>query len=205
MFFKLISLLVTGMVGLGAHNVSVSQERIAIASSSSVAVPAEPDVTLIPSGSAPSFPRTQHEDQSAICINNRTKEHYVGELVSREEVTHYASKYWSGWDLDVAVAITLAEGQRDLNCYGDDLEWFQGRRMYGAPTADGRHYGESVGLFQYRTIIESTGKGGCEDKLYQLGNIERQMECAYNDKWKLRRWQPWTQYTNGNYKKALGK
>lgn len=203
MLFKFVSLLVTGMVGFGAHSVGVSQERIAIVQSQAVAsnaVPAGVDVTLIPSTPAPSFNHGSHEDQSSICVNSRTREHYVGELVSREEVVFWVDKYWDGWDLDVAVAITRAEGQRDLNCWGDEEP-----RYYGQPTSDGRHYAESVGLYQYRTIIEATGKGGCEDKLWQLGHIDRQTECAYNDKWKRRGWQPWTQYTNGNYKKSLGK
>lgn len=200
MLFKLVSLAVTGMVGFGAQGISASQERMAIVQPSSVvsAVPAGADVTLIPS--APVFNHSKHEIQTSICVNSRTGEHYVGENVSKEEVTYYADKFWDGWDLQVAVAITVVEGQRDVNCIGDETPEY-----YGDPTSDGRHYGESVGLFQYRTIIESTDKGGCEDKNWQLGNIERQVECAYNDKWKLRGWQPWTQYTNGRYKGALGK
>lgn len=152
----------------------------------------------------PQFPRGT-VDNEGICPNARTKEYYTGITVSRDEVIYWASKYWSGWDLEVAAAITVKEGQRDLNCIGDEWEYFQGRRMYGAPTADGRHWGESVGLYQYRTIIEQTDKGGCEDKNWQLGNIERQTECAYNNKWKQRGWKPWSQYTNGNYKAAIGK
>ena len=199
MLFKFLSLVVTGMVGFGAHNVGVSQERMAIAQPMSVvaqAVPAEADVTLIPSASAPSFGRTKHEKQGSICINSRTRDHYVGELVSREEVRHYASKYWSGWDLDVAVALTVPEGQRDLNCVGDE-----GPEFYGKPTADGRHWGESIGLYQYRTIIEQKGKGGCDDIDWQVGNIERQTGCAHQKfmakfpSGRQRKWTPWSAYT----------
>lgn len=205
MFVKLVSLGVSIIVGVGAHNIGVESQSegrmLAAIGNDTVDMPIEPgaDVTLIPSASGV-FSRTKHENQDSICINDRTKEHYVGELVSREEVAHHASQYWSGWDLEVALAITVSEGQRDLNCYGDDVAPY-----YGQPTSDGRHYGESVGLYQYRTIIESTGKGGCEDKLFQLGHIDRQTECAYKDKFALRGWQPWTQYTNGNYKENLGK
>lgn len=145
------------------------------------------------------FPRDIGQ-KGGICINNRTKAPYTNVLVSREEVAYHASKYWSGENLEIALALTVKEGQRDLNCFGDDVAPY-----YGAKTSDGRHWGESIGLYQYRTIIEATGKGGCEDLTWQQGNIERQTKCAYEDKFVKRGWQPWSMYTNGKYKEALGK
>jgi len=148
----------------------------------------------------PQFQRTQHEDQSSICKNARTSEHYVGVNVSREEVWINAQKYWSGHNHEIAVALTIPEGQRDLNCIGDETPEY-----YGKPTADGRHWGESVGLYQYRTIIEAKGSGTCDDIDWQLGNIERQTQCAYS-KWDARdSFQPWAAYTSGRYLKYLGK
>lgn len=154
----------------------------------------------------PQFGRTKHENQNSICKNAHTKAHYTGELVSSEEVRHYASKFWSGNDLEIAVALTVPEGQRDLYCIGDETPEY-----YGDPTNDGRHYGYSVGLYQWRTIIEQTNKGGCEDANWQLGHIDRQTECAFQ-KWnakfpsgKPRHWTPWSAFTSGRYKQALGK
>lgn len=155
---------------------------------------------------APQFPRTLHERQDSVCKNAHTGEYYKGELVSREEVYFWASKYWAGQDLEIAVALTVPEGQRDLYCIGDETPEY-----YGQPTSDGRHYGYSVGLYQWRTVIEHTGKGGCEDWTWQAGHIDRQTECAYQ-KWiakapngQPRHWTPWTAYTSGKYRAWLGK
>jgi hypothetical protein len=145
------------------------------------------------------FPRDVGS-KGGICINNRMRAPYTNIIVSREEVAFHAAKYWSGNDLEIALALTLKEGQRDLNCFGDDVAPY-----YGAKTADGRTWGESIGLYQYRTIVEATGKGGCEDLTWQQGNIERQTKCAYEDKFVKRGWQPWSMFTNGKYREALGK
>ena len=155
---------------------------------------------------SPYYPREQHEIQTSVCKNSHTNEHYKGELVGREEVYYWASKYWSGQDLEIAVALTVPEGQRDLYCIGDETAPY-----YGQPTGDGRHYGYSVGLYQWRTVIEQTNKGGCEDANWQLGNIERQTQCAkakYDSKFPNgtpRHWTPWTAYTRNRYQKWLGK
>lgn len=140
-----------------------------------------------------------------ICGDSRVQNNHTMILVSREEVLHYASKYWSGQNLDIGVALTVKEGQRDLNCVADEMLYFQGRKMYGAPTADGRHWGDSVGMFSYRTIIEQTGKGGCDDREYQLGNIERQIECANLKATSKNGWRHWSMYLNGGWKQAIGK
>lgn len=148
---------------------------------------------------SPPYARKQHEIQTSVCKNSHTNEYYKGELVGREEVYYWASKYWSGNDLEIAVALTVPEGQRDLYCIGDETAPY-----YRQPTGDGRHYGYSVGLYQWRTVIEQTGKGGCEDANWQLGNIERQTQCAY-EKYKKNRFQPWTAYTRNRYQEWLGK
>lgn len=148
----------------------------------------------------PQWQRTVTHTQSTVCANSRTGEAYTGVLISRDEVAAYASKYWSGQNLEIALAVTVKEGQRDLNCVGDE-----GSRYYGKPTSDGRHYGYSVGLYQWRTIIEQTGKGGCEDATWQLGDVERQTQCAF-DKWNVHQsWRPWSAYTSGRYRLSLGK
>lgn len=162
------------------------------------------NITANESVSSSQFPRTKHENQASICINNRTREHYVGELVSREEVVHHASKYWSGRDVEIMAAITIAEGQRDLNCIGDEVEWFQGRRLYGAKTADGRTWGASYGLFQVRTIQEDNNPGSCRNKNTILASIEEQFRCA-KEIWDSQGYGAWSQYSNGSYRKHLGK
>ena len=100
---------------------------------------------------SPPYTRKQHEIQTTPCVNSHTREHCKGELVGSDEVRYWASKYWSGQDLDIAVALTVPEGQRDLYCIGDETAPY-----YGQPTNDGRHYGYSVGLYQWRNIV--TGK-----------------------------------------------
>lgn len=146
----------------------------------------------------PQFGRTPHERQDSVCKNAHTNEYYKGELVSREEVYYWASKYWTGQDLEIAVALTIPEGGRDLFCVGDETKPY-----YGQATSDGRHYGYSIGLYQWRTIIEHTGKGGCEDWTWQAGHIDRQTECAFQ-KWNVNKnFRPWTAYTTGKYKQHL--
>jgi len=153
---------------------------------------------------APQYSRTKHEDQTSICINNRTRQHYVGELVGREEVIHHLAKYWQGQQLEIMAAITISEGQRDLNCIGDEVEWFNGRRLYGAKTSDGRTWGESLGLYQIRTIQEDKQPGSCRNADTIRAGIDEQTRCAKQifDSQGLG---AWSQYSNGNYKKHLGK
>lgn len=149
---------------------------------------------------APSTFSREIAHKGGICVNARTNEPYTNVIVSRDEVAHYASKYWNGNNLEIALALSVKEGQRDLNCIGDETPQY-----YGKPTHDGRHWGESVGLYQFRTIIEARGKGGCEDIEWQRGDIDRQTQCAFQ-KWDARdSWQPWSAYTSGRYKAALGK
>lgn len=178
------------------------QEQVAYADT-----PVAQDVTtttsVIPAPTQPEFSRSTIHN-IGVCQNARTRADYTGVLVSREEVNYWAAKYWSGWNLSVADALTIPEGQRDLNCIGDELS-----PLYGQSTSDGRHYGESIGLYQYRTIIEATGKGGCEDISWQSGNIERETDCAFQ-KWNVHHnFNPWSTYTTKNpkrsYKTYLGK
>lgn len=172
-------------------------------------IPAEP-IAAVPSPvGIPTFPprtvKTIKWNESA-CGDSRLKNDHNMILVSREEVLHYTSKYWSGQDLEIATALSLKEGQRDLSCVADEMLYFNGRQMYGAPTDDGRHWGDSVGLFSYRTIIEQTGKGGCDDRQWLLGNIELQVECAYQRyKGRGNMFNAWSMYTNGRWREAIGK
>lgn len=152
----------------------------------------------------PQYGRTIHEDQTSICINNRTREHYVGELVGREEVVAELSKHFEGNQIEIMAAISIVEGQRDLNCVGDEMEWLYGKRLYGAKTSDGRTWGESLGLFQIRTIQEDNVPGSCRNDATIRTSIGEQVRCA-KEIFNSQSYGAWTQYTNGRYKKELGK
>lgn len=150
------------------------------------------------------FARSSHENQNSICINNRTREHYKGELVGRDEVIHELSKHFTGDQIEIMSAITISEGQRDLNCIGDEVEYLNGRRLYGAKTADGRTWGASLGLFQIRTIQEDNTPGSCRNDATIMASIQEQVRCA-KEIYNSQGYRAWSQYSNGNYKKHLGK
>lgn len=150
------------------------------------------------------FARTFHEKQNSICINNRTREHYKGELVSREEVVHELSKHFVGDQIEIMAAITISEGQRDLNCIGDELPYLNGKRLWGKTTADGRTWGESLGLFQIRTIQEDNTPGSCRNDATIKASIQEQVRCA-KEIWNAQGYGAWSQYSNGNYREHLGK
>ena len=150
------------------------------------------------------FARSTHENQNSICINNRTREHYKGELVGRDEVIHELSKHFTGDQIEIMSAITISEGQRDLNCIGDEVEYLNGRRLYGAKTADGRTWGASLGLFQIRTIQEDNTPGSCRNDATIMASIQEQVRCA-KEIYNSQGYRAWSQYSNGNYKKHLGK
>jgi hypothetical protein len=108
------------------------------------------------------FARTFHEKQNSICINNRTREHYKGELVSREEVVHELSKHFAGDQIEIMAAITISEGQRDLNCIGDELPYLNGKRLWGKATADGTNMGRVS-----RPVSDSYNPGGQHARVMQ--------------------------------------
>lgn len=150
------------------------------------------------------FARTFHEKQNSICINNRTREHYRGELVSREEVVYELSKHFVGDQIEIMAAITVSEGQRDLNCVGDELPYLNGKRLWGAKTQDGRTWGESLGLFQIRTIQEDNTPGSCRNDQTISASISEQVRCA-KEIYLSQGYGAWSQYSNGNYRQHLGK
>lgn len=150
------------------------------------------------------FARTFHEQQNSICINNRTREHYRGELVSREEVVHELSKHFVGDQIEIMAAITISEGQRDLNCIGDELPYLNGKRLWGKATADGRTWGESLGLFQIRTIQQDNTPGSCRNDATIRASIQEQVRCA-KEIYNSQGYRAWSQYSSGAYKAVLGK
>lgn len=152
----------------------------------------------------PQFERTRHENQVSICINNRTRQHYTGELVSRDEMVYELAKHFTGDQIEVMAAISIAEGGRDLNCVGDEVEWLNDKRLFGAKTGDGRTWGESLGLFQIRTIQEDNTPGSCRNDATIKAGIAEQVRCA-KEIFVSQGYGAWTQHSNGNYRKHLGK
>lgn len=203
---KLVSLLVTAIVGLGAHNISSGRANVvSLSESGSASVATAPagvdkDELVTQDPTPVHFARGIITDQTSICINNRTHEHYEGIAISYDETKDALIR--GGFNQEeqkIFLALARVEGQNDLRCLGDDKAPY-----YNELTKDGRHYGESVGLFQIRTIQENTGRGDCRDKLALADNLDRQVSCAME----IRRTQglhAWSTYKTPKYYKWYGR
>lgn len=103
---------------------------------------------------------------------------------------------WAGFkghNLDVAVAVAMAESGGNATIHGDqhlaDAKW-----------------GHSIGLFQIRSLRNPSTFGGVDRR-----RIASKLEDAmYNAKtgyliWKSQGWSPWTTYQTGSYRKYMGR
>jgi len=142
---------------------------------------------------------TDVQDQP--CFNDHTKEHYESELISKNETAHYLLLAGASIEqADILSAISRAESGSQINCFGDDSNQY-----YGKPTNDGRHWGESYGLYQIRTIIEAKGTGECRDIERLRLNIVEQSACAMELSRGGTKFSPtWSTFTNGRHRKYLG-
>lgn len=149
----------------------------------------------------PQFGRGYTEKQDQPCFNIHTREHYTSELISKDETAHNLLAVGATvQQADILSAISHAESGSQINCWGDD-----DAKYYGKPTDDGRHWGESYGLFQIRTIIEAQGTGECRDIDRLRLNIVEQSKCAMELSNGGTKFSPtWSMYTNGRYKPWLG-
>lgn len=149
----------------------------------------------------PAFHRGYTNKQDQPCFNIHTKEYYESELIGKNETAH--NLILAGATVqqaDILSAISHAESGSQINCWGDDDP-----KYYGKPTADGRHWGESYGLYQIRTIIEAKGTGECRDIERLKLNIIEQSKCAMELSNGGTKFSPtWSMYTNGRYKQWLG-
>ena len=91
-----------------------------------------------------------------------------------------------GNDAPMAIAIAKCESSLDYKRIGD-----QDKQYY----KNGRLYGKSCGLFQIRLF---PNRPDC-DYLLDTENNVKYAKQLFNKKG----WQPWSCYTNGNYKKFL--
>lgn len=150
---------------------------------------------------AVSFARGFTDKQDQPCFNIHTREHYESELISKDETAHNLLAVGATVEqADILSAISHAESGSQINCWGDD-----DAKYYGKPTNDGRHWGESYGLFQIRTIIEAKGTGECRDVERLRLNIVEQSKCAMELSNGGTKFSPtWSMYTNGRYKRWLG-
>jgi len=105
-------------------------------------------------------------------------------LTGCEAVRAEASKY-SGWNVNLMVAISKAESNCRAEARGDGHLTYQ---------KNGRAYGYSVGVFQIR-ILE--GREHCDTY-----DLSINVKCAYNI-YKGQGYKAWSVYNNGKYKKHL--
>ena len=122
-----------------------------------------------------SFHRGFTDKQNQPCKNDHTNAYYESELISKNETAHYLLQAGATTEqADILSAISRAESGSQINCFGDDSN-----KYYGKPTNNGKHYGESYGLFQIRTILEDSNTGSCRDIERLRLNIAEQSACAY--------------------------
>lgn len=147
------------------------------------------------------FGRGYTNKQNQPCKNDHTNAYYESELISKNETAHYLLQAGATiQQADILSAISHAESGSQINCWGDDTA-----KYYGQPTNDGRHWGESYGLFQIRTIIEAANTGECRDAERLKLNIIEQTKCAMELSNGGTKFSPtWSMYTNGKYKQWLG-
>ncbi len=137
---------------------------------------------------APQFPRTFHENQASICINNSTHEHYVGELVTKAETVDVITKAgFVGEQIEIMAAISRAESGSDMRCVGDE-------------TLTGSKWDISYGLFQIRGLKNASGT--CRDISLLVGDLQRQAVCA-KEIWNGQGFNAWSVYQNGKYRQWL--
>jgi hypothetical protein len=111
-----------------------------------------------------SHPRTFHENQSSICVNSHTREHYIGWNVTKAETLDVLSKAgFSGDQLEMMAAISRAESGSDLRCWGDE-------------NLQDSTWRESYGLFQIR-MLKNPGNS-CRNYDVLRDNIQAQANCA---------------------------
>lgn len=151
-----------------------------------------------------SFHRGFTDKQNQPCKNDHTNAHYESELISKDETAHYLLQAGATIEqADILSAISRAESGSQINCFGDDSN-----KYYGKPTNNGKHYGESYGLFQIRTILEDSNTGSCRDIERLRLNIAQQSICAYEISRSGTNYQPWSVFTTTNpqrsYKRYLG-
>lgn len=136
------------------------------------------------------FRRSFHENQSSICINNVTHEHYQGELVTKAETSYVISKAgFKGEQIEIMAAISRAESGSDMRCIGDE-------------TLTNSEWGISYGLFQVRTL--RTQNKGCRDLSRLTEDLQAQADCAFQI-WKSQGFRAWSVYSNGKYRQWLNK
>lgn len=106
-------------------------------------------------------------------------------VLSRSEIASYArSAGFNGRDLDIAVAVALAESGGDTKAY------------------NGQGGDRSYGLWQINMI---GGMGPDRRKRFNLPSNDALYDPATNARvaygiWKENGWSPWTTYTSGKYK-----
>ena len=151
-----------------------------------------------------SFGRGYTNKQDQPCRNDHSNAYYESELISKNETAHYLLQAGASVEqADTLSAISRAESGSQVNCFGDDDS-----NYYGKPTSNGKHYGESYGLYQIRTILEESGTGSCRDIERLKLNIAEQSACAYEISRSGTYFQPWSVFTTTNpqrsYKRYLG-
>jgi len=196
-YFKIV--LIAGLLFAFLAQIQPQNSLVTTAASLVGATPAEAET--VSATAPPAFGRGYTDKQDQPCFNVHTKEHYESELISKNETAHYLLLAGATvQQADILSAISHAESGSQINCWGDDDP-----KYYGQPTNDGRHWGESYGLYQIRTIIEARGTGECRDVERLRLNIVEQSKCAMELSNGGTKFSPtWSMYTNGRYKKWLG-
>ena len=101
-------------------------------------------------------------------------------LTGCDLVRSEVSKY-SGWDVNVMVAISQAESGCNPNATGDTSLTYQ---------ENGRTYGYSVGVFQVRILL---GRESCDTH-----DLKANVACAYKV-WQGQGYRAWSVYSNNRY------
>lgn len=103
---------------------------------------------------------------------------------------------WAGWkgrNLDIAVAVAMAESGGDAEAVGDggirDAKW-----------------GYSIGLFQIRSLNNPRAYSGVDAMRIasKLKDAQYNVKVAYKI-WQQSGWTPWSVYTSGAYRRHMGK
>lgn len=181
-------IVVCGVVWLGLQ-IDTSQKKY-LTYKDGVVQAVAVEQTSPPSDTRPSeFRRVPHEIQSTVCIDNRTRAHYRGMLITREETEHVlAQAGFVGEQIQIMTAISHAESGSDMNCIADE-------------SLTGSKWDVSYGLFQIRTL--KNAPGSCRDKSLLVDDLQRQAVCA-KEIWDGQGYRAWSVYLNGRYKKWMG-
>jgi hypothetical protein len=117
-------------------------------------------------------------------------------VLSRWEVYDLARRAGLAHDAAlIATAIAEGESGRDSEQVGDES-------LAGEPTADGRHWGPSVGLWQVRSIVEDEGTGSERDES-RLKDPEFNASAMYTISGGGLSWSAWTIWRNGTATRLL--